>query len=111
MSYTIVINSEYLGKGPEDLGAQLMGSFLRKACVLERKPDQIIFYNTGVRLLAEGSAVIDALEELSRAGVDLVACGTCIQYFDLKEKLVVGRISNMMEIASTLMASGQVITL
>ncbi len=110
MDSTIVINSERLGSGPEELGQKLMGSFLRKMCILENKPERIIFYNTGVKLLAEDSQVLDALDLLSKEGMDLIACGTCINYFELKEKLVVGRISDMLEIIKTLTRSGSVIT-
>jgi selenium metabolism protein YedF len=110
MDSTIVINSEHLGSGPEELGQKLMGSFLRKMCILENKPERIIFYNTGVKLLSEGSQVLDALDMLSKEGIDLIACGTCINYFELNEKLVVGRISDMLEIVKTLTRSGSVIT-
>lgn len=110
MNKTIVINSDLLGNGPKELGGKLMGSLLRKTCVLDDRPERIIFYNTGVQLLAEGSPVLDALDELSNEGVDLIACGTCINYFDLKEKLVLGRISDMLEIVKILTESGPVIT-
>ena len=110
MKKTIIINSETLGSGSEELGKNLMGSFLRKLWMLESKPDAIIFYNAGVKLLAEGSSVLDALDALIGAGVDLIACGTCVGYYKLDGKLVVGRMSDMKEIASILMASESVIT-
>ena len=78
MGKNIIINSELFGKGPEELGAKVMGSFLRKLCNEENKPEKIIFYNTGVKLMGEGSPVLDALELLEKGGVDLVACGTCV---------------------------------
>jgi len=110
MKKTIIIKSEIFGTGSNELGEKLMSSFLRKLWTLETKPDSMIFYNSGVKLLAEGSPVLDALEALAGAGVDLVACGTCCGYFEIKDKLVAGRISDMQEIASTMMNSDAVIT-
>jgi len=111
MSKTIIVNSETFGVGSDELGQQLMGSFLRKLWGLDNKPAAIVFYNSGVKLLAEGSSVLDALDGLSQAGVDLIACGTCVSYFKLKDKIVVGRISNMTEIATTLLEGDSVVTL
>jgi selenium metabolism protein YedF len=106
----VVINSETLGSGSEELGAQLMGSFLRKLCVAPAKPEAILFYNSGVKLLAEGSGVLDALETLAKAGVDLVACGTCCGYYGVADKLAVGRISDMAEIVSRVLETEAVVT-
>ena len=103
MAKAIVINSQFFGRGDEQLGAALMGNFLRKLWSLESKPDKIVFYNSGVKLLAEGSPVLDALNGLAEAGVDLIACGTCVTHFDLKARLVAGRISDMQEIATAIM--------
>lgn len=110
MKRIIVVNSETLGGGSEELGERLMGSFLRKLCLLESKPDTIIFYNSGVKLLAKGSSVLDALDALFNAGVDIMACGTCVTYYELNDRLVVGRVSNMQEITTILLGSQSVIT-
>ncbi|CBE68200.1 SirA-like (fragment) [Candidatus Methylomirabilis oxygeniifera] len=75
------------------------------------KPSGIVFYNSGVNLLARGSSVLDALDVLAEAGVDLIACGTCVAFYKLKDKIFVGRISDMLEIVSTLMNSEKVITI
>jgi intracellular sulfur oxidation DsrE/DsrF family protein len=69
------------------------------------------FYNSGVKLLAAGSPVADALDGLAQAGVELIACGTCVKYYGLDERLSAGRISDMQEIVGKLMASEKVITL
>ena len=110
MKKTIIINGETLGKGSDELGEKLMGSFLRKLCILENKPDTIIFYNSGVKLLAKGSSVLDSMETLFKSGVDIMACGTCISYYKLNDKLAVGRVSNMQEITSIILNSENVIT-
>lgn len=110
MTKTLIISSETLGSGSIELGQQLMGSFLRKLWSQQPKPRTIVFYNSAVRLLADGSGVLEALDGLSEAGVDLIACGTCVAYFDLKDKIVVGRVSDMNEITSVIIGSGPVAT-
>ncbi len=110
MKRVIVINSDAMGKGSEKLGKTLIGSFLRKLQATDTKPDKIVFYNAGVKLLAHGSDVLDTVEELHKAGIDLVACGTCVNYFKLQDSIVVGRVSTMPEIISILM-SADVVTI
>jgi hypothetical protein len=63
----IIINNETMGRGVEELGKKLIGSFLRKLCAAENKPDKIFFYNSGVKLLSRESLVLDALDMLSKA--------------------------------------------
>jgi selenium metabolism protein YedF len=110
LSTTIVINSEVLGKGSDELGGKLMGSLLRKLCANKNKPDVVVFYNSGVKLLARGSSVLDALDALAEAGVDLVACGTCVAFYEIGQRIAAGRVGDMQEIVSTLMNSEKVIT-
>jgi len=110
MKKIVTINSEFCGQGSDELGKKLMGSFFRKLWVEENKPEAIIFYNSGVKLLAEGSSVLDALNGLFNSGIDLIACGTCVGYYQLKNKITVGRISDMREIVSLLMNSDNTIT-
>lgn len=106
----VIINGESIGRGDHGLGKNLMGAFLKKLWASETKPEAMIFYNSGVKLLAEGSYVLDAMDALANLGVDLIACGTCLAFFDLEHKLRVGRISNMEEIVSILMGAETVIT-
>ncbi len=107
---TIVINSRYFGQGDNELGEKLMGSFLRKLWSSDTQPNQILFYNSGVKLMAEGSSVLDALNGLSDKGVDLIACGTCVSHYDLKQKIAVGRVGDMNEIVDGVMKSSSVAT-
>ena len=110
MKKTILITSEYLGQGDDELGATLMGSFLRKLCLTEHLPKEIIFYNSGVKLLAEGSAVLDAIEMLSKKGVGLTACGTCVSYYGLNKLIDPVQVGDMAGIISELMKSAHVVT-
>jgi selenium metabolism protein YedF len=110
MGKSIIIGCETLGRGDDSLGARLMGSYLRTLAAAELKPAAVIFYNSGVRLAVNGSAVLDALEALERAGVDLAACGTCLAHFGLQGRLAVGRESNMQEIVSIMLGPGETVT-
>jgi intracellular sulfur oxidation DsrE/DsrF family protein len=110
MRRIVLITGDTLGRGEEELGARLMGSFLRMLLSTTPQPDALVFYNTGVKLLAPDSAVLDVLDEVNRAGVRLVACGTCVTYFALAERIAPERVSNMAEIAALLLAAENVIT-
>ncbi len=105
MKTTIILHSEALGRGSDELGKTMTGSFLRKLWASDKKPD-----NSAVHLLTDKSSVLDSLSGLSKAGVDLVACQTCIGYYEIEKKIVVGRIVEMAEIVSILMKSDKVIT-
>ncbi len=105
----IVINSDAMGKGNDELGALLMKAFVHTMIDLDRKPDIMIFYNTGVKLVATDSPVADDLKKLQELGVRMLVCGTCVNYFNLKDKLAVGVVSNMYDIAGTLSTAGRII--
>ncbi len=111
MVKVIVVNSESMGRGDDELGTKLVGSFLRKLWAQESKPAAVVFYNTGVKLMARGSSVLDALNGLSASGVDLLACGTCVTSFQLGDRMAVGRVSDMTEITSLLLRADTVITI
>lgn len=110
MKKTIIVSSEFLGRGDDELGRTLMGSFLRKLCQAESLPQEIIFYNSGVKLLAEGSTVLDAIEMLSQKGVNMTACGTCVNYFKLAKLVDPVQVGDMAGIIAQLMASDHVVT-
>lgn len=106
----IILHSEVIGKGNDELGKTMMGGFLRKLWASDKKPETMIFYNSAVNLLTNQSAVLDALSGLSKAGVDLVACQTCIGFYEIEKKLAIGRIIDMQEVVSIIMKSDKVIT-
>ena len=111
MSNVIIINSDSMGQDDNEIGKTILGSFFRKLALQSKKPDVIIFYNAGVKLLAEGSSFLSELEVLQTSGVELVACGTCVGYFKLVNKIAIGRVSDMQEIVQLLMNSDNVVTL
>ena len=110
MTTAIVLNSESFGKGDDELGSRLLGAFLRKIWASDKLPDTIICYNAGVKLLSKGSCVLDALNGLDSKGVEIIACGTCIDHFNLKNCIEIGRISDMVEIVSIMTNYDKVIT-
>lgn len=109
-SKSIVIQSEGLGKGDDELGSLLMANFLRLLGEKENKPKTIIFWNKGVNLVCEGSQVLNHIQKLEDAGVEILACTTCLEYFGLLEKLSVGKPTTMMKSIET-MLEGEFIAL
>ena len=105
----VQISADTMGSGDDELGALLMRSFLKTQAALDRRPDQVIFYNNGVKLCCEGSVLLEDLEALAEAGVEIIACGTCLNYFELGDRLRVGRVTDMLEIASLLAGAGAVV--
>ncbi len=95
---TIAIGSDKMGSGDEALGKILIKSFIYTVKETEPYPESIVFYNSGVYLTCEGSPVLDDLKALSESGVDIQSCGTCLDYYNIKDKLNVGGISNMYSI-------------
>ncbi|MBC7343131.1 MAG: sulfurtransferase-like selenium metabolism protein YedF, partial [Clostridia bacterium] len=93
------------------LGQVLMRSFFYTLREAEVVPGSIIFINSGVKLACEGSPVLSDLMALEKRGVRILSCGTCLDYFQLKEKLCVGSISNMYSIVEAMMTSDRLITL
>lgn len=100
--YAVVVKSTCMGQNEKALGELLMKSYLNVLPELDVLPQTLCFYNEGVKMACAGSPVLDALRLLESKGVRLVVCGTCIEYFGLKDSLAVGQISNMYHIATIL---------
>ena len=103
--------SEIMGRGDAELGHILIRSFFHTLGEVEPVPDTLVFFNGGVKLVVDGSPVLEDLEELCGRGVEILACGTCLSYFELKEQVAVGEVSNMYTIAETLLRAGKVVNL
>ncbi len=106
----VLVKSQFLGSGDDELGAVLMRGFFHAMLELDAPPTYVIFLNSGVRLTVAGSPVLDDLRELARRGVEIWSCGTCLNFFKLTEELAVGSISNMYSILETLMSAGRLVT-
>jgi selenium metabolism protein YedF len=110
-SLVLTISSETMGRGDDELGQILIRGFFHALGQTSPRPDTIIFFNSGVKLVVEGSPVLEDLQALCEQGIELLACGTCLGHFLLKDKVVAGEVSNMYTIAETLMRAGKVVNL
>ncbi len=95
----VVINSSTMGEGSEELGKILIKGFIYAISQQETLPKTMLFYNGGAKLTCEGSDSIDDLKTLEAEGVEILTCGTCLNYYGLSEKLQVGGVTNMYVIA------------
>jgi len=107
--YVICIKSERMGEGDPELGNILIKAFINSLKDQDKLPTHIVFYNSGVKLTVKNSPVIDALKALEEDGIRIIVCGTCIDFYGLKEELGVGMISNMYSITETLANTGHVV--
>lgn len=100
-----VFGTDKLGKGSDDLGKMLMKSFIYAISEKKPYPNFLIFLNSGVKLTTAGSESLEDLKKLEEAGVKIVSCGTCLDFFEIKAKLEVGTITNMYDIVDTIAES------
>jgi selenium metabolism protein YedF len=107
----LLMASDSMGRGDEELGGVLIRSFLHTMNEVEPLPETLVFINAGVKLTVEGSPVLEDLQALERKGLTVLSCGTCLGHFGLKESVAVGEISNMYTIAETLLGAGKVVAL
>jgi len=107
----LVVPDECMGRGDAELGAILIRAFFHTLGEVEPRPATIIFFNSGVKLVVEGSKVLEDLQALKEQGIEILACGTCLGYYELKEKVAIGEISNMYTIAETILNAGKVVNL
>lgn len=105
-----MFTSNILGSGSEDLGETLMISFFNS--LLEKPaPRMIMMVNSGVRLAIQNSRVLEQINKLVERGTEVLACGTCLDYYKLKDQLAIGRVTNMLEILDNLTGNDKVVTL
>ena len=110
-SRVVLITSDRLGEGPEELGRLLMRNFVHTLLETAKLPARMLFMNSGVFLTCEGSDVLEALGKLHGMGVEVYSCGLCLDYFTIKDKLRVGATTNMLATAEYLLSAGSVIKL
>jgi selenium metabolism protein YedF len=106
----VLVAGDALGRGEAELGNILIRGFLHTLNEVEPLPATLVFINSGVKLVSEGSAVLDDLRALCDKGVEVLACGTCLDYYALKDRVAVGQISNMYSIAEALLRADKVIS-
>lgn len=105
----VVIPSDQMGEPETELGTILLKGFLFALSKQEVLPETIIFYNGGARLTTEDSDSLEDLKLMEKQGVEILTCGTCLKFLGLEDRLKVGSVSNMYEIAEKLTAAGRVL--
>ncbi|HOE57758.1 MAG TPA: sulfurtransferase-like selenium metabolism protein YedF [Bacillota bacterium] len=108
---TIVITSDKLGQGSEELGKVLMKSYIYALTETIPLPKALLFLNGGVKLTIEGSGVLESLSKLENSGVEVISCGTCLDFYQSKEKLKVGIVGNMYSIIEKMNSADKVINI
>lgn len=106
----MVIPAETMGRGNEALGGVLMRAYIKTIKNLSPLPAKIFFYNTGVKITATESDLIAPLKELADLGVGIYSCGTCLDFLNLKESLLVGQVTNMFEIMDGMAQAAKVVS-
>ena len=108
-NYIVVIDSNSMGYGSEDLGKILIKGFINTLDHLENLPLEVICYNSGVTLAIKGSDTAQSFKKLESQGVKITLCGTCVDFYGIKESIEIGTISNMLYIAGKLAGSHQIV--
>ena len=106
----VMVTSDHMGHGDDGLGDMLMFNFLKT--LKEMGPDlwRLVFVNSGVGFTAEGSEAVPVLQELAGEGVQILACGACLAYFHILDKMQVGEVTNMLEIVTSMKDADSVVT-
>jgi len=105
----VLIGSTEVGTGDPELGRTLMRMFVFTLKEVDPAPSAILFVNSGVRLTTEGSPLLDEIRELAGRGVEILSCGTCLDFYGFKEKLRVGTVTNMFQIVTLLSTADRVL--
>lgn len=105
----IAFQKELLGEGAEELGRILMKAFVNTLPEATVQPQSIVFLNSGIFLTLKNSQVLDTLKKLERNGVEILVCGTCLDYYQKKQELGVGIVSNMYDILEKLTSASSVV--
>jgi len=107
----VAIGRDTMGEGAEELGKILIKGFIYSLTELPNPPEFVAFYNSGAFLTSEDANTIDDLKTLVEKGTEIITCGTCVNYYELKEKLAVGVIMNTYEIAEKMATIASVINI
>jgi len=108
-NYVVVISSDKMGEGDEELGHLLMANFIKALKDLDELPSKMVFYNNGVKLATKSSPVIEHLRDLEKMGVELMLCATCINHYSLESVVGAGTVSNMYTITEVMASAGNII--
>jgi selenium metabolism protein YedF len=110
-SPVLLISTNQLGQGSEELGTMLLRNFIYTLTKRDDLPEAIIFMNSGVKLCLVNSPVVEELNEIEANGTKILVCGTCLDYYEVKDKHSCGEVSNMYDIADLIFAATRVVTI
>ena len=105
----VAVSSDKMGAGSEELGRALLKAFVFALPQQDKLPKTILFYNGGAHLTCAGSPMLDDLKALEAEGVEILTCGTCLNFYGLTEQLAVGGVTNMYVIAEKMLTAGNVV--
>ena len=105
----VVIKSEFMGEGDNELGKVLIKGFIYALSQQDELPQTMLFYNGGAFFTCEGSESLEDLKSLEAQGVEIRTCGTCLNFYGLTEKLQVGEVTNMYDIAERMSKADRII--
>ncbi len=105
-----VIASDSMGRGSDELGWALLQTYIQTIKDVSPQPEKILFYNSGVKLVTAVSGALAALNQLQEQGVEILVCGTCLDFFKLKSAIKVGQISNMYDIMHSMASADKVVS-
>ena len=105
----VVVSSDRMGSGNDELGKVLIKGFIYAVTQLDTLPKKMLFYNGGATLTVEGSDSLEDLKSLEAQGVEILTCGTCLDYYQVKDKLAVGGVTNMYSIVESMAEAGKII--
>ena len=105
----VVLSANYMGEGNEELGKVLMKGFIYALTELDKLPKKILLYNSGAKLSIQGSDSLEDLRLLESKGVEILTCGTCLNFYGISDQLAVGSVTNMYAIAESLMEAIKII--
>ncbi|MBO5516567.1 MAG: sulfurtransferase-like selenium metabolism protein YedF [Firmicutes bacterium] len=108
-STVYAFGTNVMGGGNDELGATLMKGFIYAVSQLDELPKTMLFYNGGAKLTVEGSASLEDLKSLQAQGVEILTCGTCLNFYGLSDKLAVGKVTNMYAIVEKLNGAGHIV--
>ncbi len=105
----IMISSQTIGKGDDELGQKLMINFVKTLKEMGTDLWRIVFVNHGVKLATKGSLILDELTELANSGVSILVCGACLTHLNLMEEKKVGETTNLLDIVTSMQLADKVI--
>ena len=109
-SLICIVPADSMGRGSEELGWALLQNYVKTIKELSHLPGKIFFYNGGVKIVATDNKAVEAVIEMEQRGVEIWACGTCLEFFHLEKELKIGKITNMFDIVNSMAKASRIMS-